>query len=73
MAKLSEFTLITNEEFIKLKNPEYVGQTSANEAGLYYMCFESEGKLYKIRNILLTLKGDMSNDFNEMQEADYLQ
>jgi hypothetical protein len=49
--KLSDLTLITGDEYMKLKNPEFVGQTTVKE-GMYYMCWRSEGKLFKTHNKL---------------------
>jgi hypothetical protein len=46
-------TLITNEEYCKLPNPIFKGQTKINEeTGGYYMVWESNGILYKTFNIM---------------------
>ena len=43
---------ITSSEYINLINPIFKGQTRLDEKDMYWMCFESEGILYKIHNKL---------------------
>jgi len=49
---LDDCKLITAVEYCKLTNTEFVGQTRVDENMVYYMCWRSEGKLYKTKNIL---------------------
>ena len=50
---LKEAKLITAKEYCKLPGtPEFVGQTRADENGMYYMVSRSEGVLYKTHNRL---------------------
>lgn len=50
--KLEDFKLITNEEYSKLVDPKFEGQTRCDENNMYYMCWSSEGVLYKTHNKL---------------------
>lgn len=50
VVKLEECKLITSEEYLLLKNPQFRGQTRVDENGMYYMIWESEGILYKTHN-----------------------
>ncbi len=52
MKALEHYTTITSEEYMDLVNPKFVGQTRLDENNMYYMCWESEGKLYKTHNKL---------------------
>ena len=49
---LDECKLITSEEYCKLNDPEFVGQTRVDENDMYYMVWKSEGVLYKTHNCL---------------------
>ncbi len=48
--KLEDCKLITNEEYLLLKNPKFMGQTPLDENEGYYMVWEDEGVLYKTYN-----------------------
>lgn len=37
-------------EYIKLKNPQFVGQTRVDENGNYYMFFEDDNITYRVDN-----------------------
>lgn len=50
--KLEDCELITNNQYMNLIDPEFVGQTRINKDNIYYMCWKSEGKLYKTKNKL---------------------
>lgn len=50
--KLEDCKLITNEEYLLLKNPKWMGQTSLDKDQMYWMVWESEGVLYKTHNHL---------------------
>ena len=53
--KLEDCKLITNEEYMTLKNSRFMGQTRLiieGEDRHYYMTWESEGILYKTKNRL---------------------
>ena len=52
MENLDDYKLITNNEYCELKDPIFKGQTRVDKDGMYYMCWESEGKLYKTYNKL---------------------
>lgn len=69
--KLSDCKLITSKEYLELKDPEFVGQTTIDKYGVYYMVWRVNGVLYKTRNIF-EIKGDMANQFNESQDQDYM-
>lgn len=45
--KLDECKHLENSEYIKLKDPDFVGQTRADSEGNYWMVFNSEGVNYK--------------------------
>jgi hypothetical protein len=49
---LDECKIITSVEYCELVNPIFQGQTRCDENNMYYMCWESEGKLYKTHNKL---------------------
>ena len=50
--KLEECTLITNSQYSNLVNPKFEGQTICDENNMYYMCWSSEGIMYKTHNKL---------------------
>ena len=50
--KLSDCTLITGAEYMKLEDPEFMGQTRMNAECQYYMVWKCEGVLYKTFNTL---------------------
>ena len=52
MESLENYTLITSDEYMNLVNPQFKGQTRLDENNMYYMCWESEGKLYKTHSKL---------------------
>jgi hypothetical protein len=49
---LEDCKLITGEEYCKLKDPKFKGQTRLDANKQYYMCWESEGVMYKTLNTL---------------------
>lgn len=49
---LDDCTLINLEEYLNLKDPQFVGQTRLSPTGMYYMVWSDEGKLYKTINHL---------------------
>lgn len=49
---LEDCVEITSSEYINLVSPIFKGQTRCDENDMYWMCFESEGILYKIHNKL---------------------
>lgn len=52
MPDLSECKLITGEEYMKLKDPRFVGQTRVDkETSGYYMVWEQDGVYYKTYNV----------------------
>ena len=44
--------LITNEEYLTLANPQFVGQTRPNKEGRYEMHWENEGVYYYTVNLV---------------------
>lgn len=48
--KLEDCKLISNKQYMDLKNPKFKGQTIVNSEGCYYMIWESDGILYKTYN-----------------------
>lgn len=50
--KLEDCKLISSNDYLSLKNPEFKGQTKLDENNMYFMVFESEGIFYKIHNKL---------------------
>jgi hypothetical protein len=50
--KLEECTLITNLQYFTLVDPIFRGQTELDENNMYYMVWESKGRLYKTYNHL---------------------
>lgn len=48
--KLKDCKKISAEEYLELKDPKFMGQTKVDENGMYWMCWESEGVLYKTHN-----------------------
>lgn len=45
--KASEFTLIPVEDYYKLNNPIFRGQTALNNELMYYMFWECDGQFFK--------------------------
>ena len=50
--KLEDCVLITNDEYCKLKDPKFIGQTSLDKDNMFWMVWEVEGVLYKTHNKL---------------------
>ena len=48
--KLEDFTEVSGEDWMKLSDPEFVGQTRPAEEGIYWMCWKHDGKLYRTKN-----------------------
>jgi len=49
---LDSYTLITNEEYAELINPQFEGQTRLDSDGFYYMCWTTTDGKYKTKNQL---------------------
>ena len=49
---LKNCKLITNEQYLLLDNPTFVGQTKVDNNLMYYMVFEHNGVYYKTYNML---------------------
>lgn len=50
--KLEDCQLISASEYLKLEQPEFIGQTRLSKDNTYYMVWRSNGKLYKTFNTL---------------------
>lgn len=48
MVKLEDCIEITSSEYISLSNPIFIGKTSVDEDGSFWMIFENEGVKYKL-------------------------
>jgi len=47
---INQFKTITNQEYLNLKDPEFIGQTKLNTNNEYWMCWFSAGTYYKTKN-----------------------
>jgi hypothetical protein len=45
--KLEDCELINNEDYCKLTNPEFIGQTRVDKDRMYYMIWKDNNILYK--------------------------
>lgn len=50
--RIGDCIVITNAEWLKLTDPEYVGQTKLDSNDMYYMVWTHEGKNYATHNKL---------------------
>jgi hypothetical protein len=50
--RIDDCIVITNDEWIKLVRPEYVGQTKPDSNDMFYMVWRHEGKNYATHNKL---------------------
>lgn len=62
---LEKAIVITPGQYRKLDKPEFVGQTTVDMNGTYWMVFKDGDTHYKIKNQVFTMFGDMANDFND--------
>jgi hypothetical protein len=76
--ELKDCKLITIEEYCELESPKFMGQTTVNTDGVYWMAWECDGILYKTKNNINieyepepVLNGDMANEFNSNNEDYY--
>ena len=70
--RLSDCIWITSTECAALVGRRFEGQTTPNEAGIYWMVWAHGGLIYKTRHMVFQLNGEMAQAFNDdMQSAEY--